>query len=84
MITCGIFKCVLVSTSRLIFVPFGAKKLRENVTVGWSLREQVRARLRLMVRTLLLRYKYPSDKQPGAIDLIMTQAEVISEDWVAT
>lgn len=43
------------------------------------MREQVRARLRLMVRALLRRYKYPPDDQPGAVELVLKQAELISE-----
>lgn len=57
-----------------------AKKLRENVTVDWSVRESVRAKLRLLIKSALKRYKYPPDQQDKAIDLILAQAEVISEE----
>jgi type I restriction enzyme R subunit len=69
---------VLVEMAREI-----AEKLRENLTVDWAVREQVRAKLRLMVRALLRKYKYPPDRQPGAVELILNQAEVISEDMLA-
>ena len=69
---------VLVEMAREI-----AEKLRENLTVDWAVREQVRAKLRLMVRALLRKYKYPPDQQPGAVELILNQAEVISEDMLA-
>ena len=57
-----------------------AEKLRKNVTVDWSVRESVRARLRLLVKNLLRKYKYPPDKQDEAVDLVLSQAEVISRE----
>ena len=56
-----------------------SKKLRENMTVDWAVRESVRARMRVLVRTLLRKYKYPPDQQPGAVDTVLEQAEVLSE-----
>ena len=58
-----------------------AEKLRKNITVDWSVRESVRARLRLLVKSLLRKYKYPPDQQDEAVELILSQAEVISEEW---
>ena len=69
---------VLVQISREI-----AEKLRKNVTVDWSVRESVRARLRLLVKNLLRKYKYPPDQQEEATELVLSQAEVISEQLVA-
>ena len=60
-----------------------AQKLRKQVTVDWSVRESVRAKIRLTVKTLLRRYKYPPDEQEDAVDLILRQAEVVSEELVA-
>jgi type I restriction enzyme R subunit len=57
------------------------EKLRNSVTVDWQKRESVRARLRNIVRILLRRYKYPPDKQDDAIDLVLRQAEVLSDGW---
>ena len=59
-----------------------ADKLRNNITVDWSVRESVRARLRLLVKSLLRKYKYPPDEQEGAVDLVLSQAEVVSEELV--
>ena len=58
-------------------------KLRGSVTVDWSKRETVRAKLRVMVKTLLKRYKYPPDRQEEATDTVLSQAETLSADWVA-
>lgn len=58
------------------------QKLRASVTVDWSVRDTVRARLRVMVRTLLKRYKYPPDKQDEATETVLKQAEALSAEWV--
>lgn len=58
-------------------------KLRSSTTVDWQVRESVRAKLRNLVRIILRRYKYPPDKQQEAIDLVLKQAEVLSEMWAA-
>ena len=56
-------------------------KLRASTTVDWQVRDSVRAKLRNMVRILLRRYKYPPDKADEAIDLVLKQAEVLSNQW---
>ena len=58
---------VLVQISREI-----AEKLRQNVTVDWSVREFNRARLRLLVKNLLRKYKYPPDQQEEATELVLS------------
>ena len=58
------------------------QSLRSSVTVDWSVRETVRARLRVMVKTLLRRYKYPPDKQDDATTLVLRQAEALSQAWL--
>jgi type I restriction enzyme R subunit len=56
-------------------------KLRKSTTVDWQVRESVRAKLRILVRRTLQRYKYPPDKAAAAIELVMQQAEVLSNGW---
>ena len=58
------------------------ENLRKSTTVDWSVRENIRARLRLMVMRILRKYKYPPDKAEAAIDLVLQQAETLSESWV--
>lgn len=58
-------------------------KLRKSTTVDWQVRESVRAKLRILVRRTLQRYKYPPDKAPAAIELIMEQAEALSNHWTS-
>lgn len=56
-------------------------KLRQSTTVDWQVRETVRAKLRILVRRTLQKYKYPPDKSDQAIELILKQAEVLSNSW---
>ena len=58
------------------------KSLRENLTVDWSARESVRAKLRLMVKRILKKYKYPPDQADFAVQLILEQAQVLGEEWM--
>jgi type I restriction enzyme R subunit len=56
------------------------KKVKANLKVDWNIREQTQAAMRTMVRDLLDRYGYPPDFSSEAIDLIVRQAEVMSDD----
>ncbi len=56
--------------------------LRANVSVDWSSRESVRARLRILVRRILRKYKYPPDQQEEAAQLVLNQAETLCEAWL--
>jgi type I restriction enzyme R subunit len=56
--------------------------LRQNVTVDWNNRESVRAKLRLMVKRILRKYKYPPDQQEEAAQLVLAQAEMLCEAWM--
>ncbi|MER2626535.1 MAG: type I restriction endonuclease subunit R [Accumulibacter sp.] len=58
------------------------ESLRQNITVDWSARESIRARLRLMVKRILRKYRYPPDQQEAAIELVLQQAEVLGEEWM--
>ena len=58
------------------------ESLRQNITVDWSARDSIRARLRLMVKRILRKYKYPPDQQEAAIELVLKQAEVLGEEWM--
>lgn len=57
------------------------QKLRASTTVDWQVRESVRAKLRILVRRTLQRYKYPPDKAVEAVELVLQQAEVLSNSW---
>ncbi len=55
--------------------------VRGNVTIDWTLRENVRAQLRVLVRRILRKHGYPPDKQERATRTVLEQAEVLSEGW---
>ena len=52
-----------------------------NVTIDWTLRENVRAKLRVLVKRILRKHGYPPDKQEKATRTVLEQAEVLSEGW---
>ena len=56
--------------------------VRSNVTIDWTLRENVRAQLRVLVRRILRKHGYPPDKQERATLTVLEQAEALSEGWV--
>jgi type I restriction enzyme R subunit len=58
-------------------------QLRKSTTVDWQVRDNVRAKLRNLVRRALRKWKYPPDKADEAIDLCLKQAEALSESWSA-
>ncbi len=57
--------------------------LRKNVTIDWTVRENVRAQIRVLVKRILRKHGYPPDKQEAATRTVLQQAELFSEEWVA-
>jgi len=57
--------------------------VRANVTTDWTVRENVRAQLRVLVKRILRKHRYPPDKQDQATRTVLEQAEVLSEAWAA-
>jgi type I restriction enzyme R subunit len=55
------------------------QRIRASLSVDWNARESVRANLRLMVKRILRKYKYPPDQQESAIDLILQQTLAFGE-----
>ncbi|MGK7134335.1 type I restriction endonuclease subunit R [Acinetobacter baumannii] len=60
------------------------EKLRRSTTVDWQVRDSVRAQLKILVRRTLQRWKYPPDKAAEAIELVMKQAEQLSNAWTTS
>jgi len=56
--------------------------VKKNVTIDWTMRENVRAHLRVIVKRILRKYGYPPDKQEKATALVLEQTEVLSHEWV--
>ena len=57
------------------------KTVKANVSIDWTLRENVQAQLRVLVKRILRKYGYPPDKQEQATRTVLEQAEVLSEGW---
>ncbi|MDR7422059.1 MAG: HsdR family type I site-specific deoxyribonuclease, partial [Armatimonadota bacterium] len=57
--------------------------VRSNVTIDWTLRENVRAQLRVLVKRILRKYGYPPDKQEKATATVLEQAALLSAEWAA-
>jgi len=55
--------------------------VRGNVTIDWTLRENVRAQLRVLVKRILRKYGYPPDKQEKATATVLEQAALLSAEW---
>jgi type I restriction enzyme R subunit len=58
--------------------------VRNNVTIDWTLRDNVQAKLRIMVKHILKKYGYPPDKQQKATDTVLDQAKLLCKDWAET
>ena len=59
------------------------KSVRNSITIDWTVRENVRAQMRVIVKRILRKYGYPPDKQARATELVLEQAEVLSGHWAA-
>lgn len=49
--------------------------------IDWTMKENVRAKLRTLVKRLLRKYGYPPDKQEKATETVLAQAELLCKDW---
>ncbi len=56
--------------------------VKKNITIDWSVRESVQAKLRLMVKKILKKYGYPPDKQEKATITVLEQAKLMGYEWV--
>jgi type I restriction enzyme R subunit len=54
-----------------------------GVTIDWTLRENARSKIKLMVKRILQFYRYPPDLQDEAVQTVLLQAETRCKNWVA-
>ncbi len=52
--------------------------MRRDIRTDWTVRDDVRAKLRSSIKRLLVKHGYPPDKQPAAIKLVMEQMEAMA------
>jgi len=57
------------------------RTVRDNVRIDWTLRENVRAQLRVLVKRILRKYGYPPDKQEKPTLTVLEQAAILSTEW---
>ncbi len=55
--------------------------VRRNTAIDWTVRESVRAKLRVLVKRILRKYGYPPDKQEKAALTVLAQAELLAPQW---
>ena len=56
--------------------------VRKSVTIDWTVRENSRAQIRVIVKRILRKYGYPPDKQEKATQTVLEQAEVLCKEWI--
>lgn len=57
--------------------------IRNSVTIDWTVRENVRAQIRVRVRRLLVKHGYPPDKREKAVETVLKQAELLAAEWAS-
>jgi type I restriction enzyme R subunit len=57
--------------------------VKNSVKIDWTIRENVRAQMRIQVKRILRKYGYPPDKQAKATETVLEQAAVLSQEWAA-
>ncbi|HEY2764138.1 MAG TPA: type I restriction enzyme endonuclease domain-containing protein [Pseudonocardiaceae bacterium] len=57
--------------------------MRRDMRTDWTVRDDVRAKLRSSIKRLLIKHRYPPDKQPGAIKLVLEQMESMAPRYAA-
>ena len=60
------------------------ESVRKSATIDFTVKKNVQARMRITIKRLLKKYKYPPDHQKEAINLIMDQAQLFGEEWATT
>ena len=75
---------VLGDTSLRAIAKELVENVRKNTTIDWTQRENVQAKLRVIVKRILKKYVYPPDKQEKATQTVLEQAEVLSEVWAVS
>lgn len=59
-------------------------RVKNSVTVDWMHRDSARAKIRILVKSILRKYGYPPDLQDSAVQMVLQQAEVLSQIWASS
>jgi type I restriction enzyme R subunit len=57
------------------------ERVRQNTSIDWTIKENVKAKLRVIVKRTLRQYGYPPDMQKLATDTVLKQAEMLADLW---
>lgn len=57
------------------------QKVKSNLKIDWTIKENVRANLRVIVKRTLRQYGYPPDMQKLATENVLKQAEMLADEW---
>ena len=57
-----------------------ADTLRKNKTIDWQKRESARAKMRMLIKKLLKKHKYPPEGMEDAVQTVMTQCELWTDN----
>ena len=58
-----------------------AETLRKNKTIDWQKRESARAKMRMLIKKLLKKHKYPPEGMEDAVQTVMTQCELWTDNY---
>lgn len=56
-------------------------KVKASTSIDWTMKDNVKARMRVIVKRILRKYGYPPDKQEKAVITVLKQAEMLAEVW---
>jgi type I restriction enzyme R subunit len=55
--------------------------VKSNATIDWTIKESVKAKLKVMVKRALRKFGYPPDQQKLATETVLRQAEMLADLW---
>ncbi|MEG0830633.1 MAG: DUF3387 domain-containing protein, partial [Anaerovoracaceae bacterium] len=58
------------------------KSIKSNISIDWSIRESVQAKMKMTIKRLLKKYGYPPDKTNDAVAIVMEQTKLMCENEV--
>jgi len=59
------------------------QRVKENTAIDWTIKENVRAKLKVIVKRLLRQYGYPPDLELLATETVLKQAELLADEWIS-
>ena len=59
------------------------KRVKDNTSIDWTIKESVRSKLKVIVKRLLRQYGYPPDLEKLATENVLKQAELLADEWAA-